>query len=198
MRRAFLTRALALLGATCLARAGGTSPRDSDTCDMPAVESIAAPADRLIYGQVLVQTSSTEWKLLRGVQVPDRPAQPRLFYDSFEDAVRQVVAECGGPKLVGAALWPAKTADAARTRLLDCLNPERQEKLGGDEMLMLMRMGRSRGCHAILEWFNQEAGYVAPVPINPDDERDELQRQFHENVQSLHKLATRIERIGKR
>jgi hypothetical protein len=36
------------------------------------------------------------------------------------------------------------------------------------------------------------------MPVDPADEKAELQRQFNENVLSLHKLAARIERTGKR
>jgi hypothetical protein len=41
-------------------------------------------------------------------------------------------------------------------------------------------------------------GYAPPIPVDPADEKAELQRQFNENVLSLHKLAARIERTGKR
>jgi hypothetical protein len=120
--------------------------------------------------------------------------QPRLFYDGFEDAAREVIGVCGGPKVVGSALWPAKSPDAARTRLLDCLNHERAEKLSPDEIILLAKMGRERACHAIVSFLMQELGYAPPVPIDPEDEKAELQRQFHEDVERLHHLAARIAR----
>lgn len=120
------------------------------------------------------------------------PEAPRLFYDSFEDAAAQVVAICGGPKAVGVFLWPTKTAESARTRLLDCLNPKEPDKLAPEEISMLARMGRDRGCHAIIEWFNFETGYAPPVPIDPEDARAELQRQFIDGVARLERLAKGI------
>lgn len=124
-------------------------------------------------------------------------SQAKLFYDGFEDAAKAVVICCGGPKEVGAKLWPAKSADAARTRLLDCLNPERQEKLGADEIMLLARLGRDVGCHAIMEWITAEAGYAAPVPVDPDDQKAELQRQFIGAVAELGAMAKRIEKTGR-
>jgi hypothetical protein len=95
---------------------------------------------------------------------PVSSPQPRLFYDSLEDAMREVIAACDGPKAVGAILWPAKSADAARTRLLDCLNHERPEKLAPEEILMLARLGRDRACHAIIEFICMDTGYAPPSP----------------------------------
>jgi hypothetical protein len=117
---------------------------------------------------------------------------PRLFYDNFEDAASQVVAACGGPKAVGAFLWPTKSADSARTRLLDCLNPKEPDKLAPEEIIALAKMGRDRGCHAIAEWLNFEAGYAPPTPVDPDDTRAELQRQFHTDVDRLERIAQSI------
>jgi hypothetical protein len=108
-----------------------------------------------------------------------------------------VVICCGGPKEVGQKLWPAKSPEAARTRLLDCLNPDRQEKLGPDEIILLARLGRDVGCHAILEWLNDQAGYAAPVPVDPDDTKAELQRQFIGAVAELGAMAKRIEKTGR-
>lgn len=124
-----------------------------------------------------------------------KPApQERLFYDSFEDAAREVINVCGGPKAVGAALWPTKTPDAARTRLLDCLNEARAEKLAPDEIIMLARMGRERACHAMVAYLCQETGYAPPQPVDPADEQAELHRQFHADVERLTQLAKRLGR----
>ncbi len=122
--------------------------------------------------------------------------QSRLFYDSFEDAAREVVTALGGPKAVGVRLWPAKTPEAARTRLLDVLNLERAEKLRTEEIVALMKWGRQVGCHAIAEWVCCEAGYARPVPIEPEDERDQLQRDFLEAAKSVAGIAERLTRLG--
>lgn len=118
--------------------------------------------------------------------------QERLFYDTFEDAAREVINVCGGPKAVGAVLWPSKTPDAARTRLLDCLNDARQEKLAPDEIIMLARMGRERACHAIVAYICAQTGYAPPQPVDAEDERAELKRAFIDGVDRLERLARTI------
>lgn len=118
----------------------------------------------------------------------------RLFYDSFEDAVRHVVALLGGAKEAGHLLWPTKDANAARTRLLDCLNPKEPDKFAPDEIVALARAGRDAGCHAIIQYLCAEAGYSQPNPIAPDDEAADLQRQAIAAIGSLDGIVRRLER----
>lgn len=121
-------------------------------------------------------------------------AADRLFYDSFEDAVKHVVMLLGGPKEAGRLLWPTKTPDAARTRILDCMNPKEPDKLDPGEIITLARAGKDHGCHAIIEWLNTEAGYAKPTPITPQDEAAELERQAIESIRSLDGIVKRYER----
>lgn len=121
-------------------------------------------------------------------------AGDRLFYDSFEDAVKHVVALLGGAKEAGHILWPTKTPEAARTRLLDCLNPKEPDKLAPDEIVALARAGRDVGCHAIMHYLCTEAGYANPNPIAPNDEAAELERQTIAAIQSLDGIVRRFER----
>lgn len=118
----------------------------------------------------------------------------RLFYDTFEDAVKHVVALLGGAKEAAHILWPTKSPEAARTRLLDCLNPKEPDKLAPDEIVALARAGRDVGCHAIIHFLCTEAGYAQPTPIAPGDEAAELERQAIAAVQSLDGIVRRFER----
>lgn len=122
--------------------------------------------------------------------------QPRLFYDSFEDAVKEVITALGGPKAVGVKLWPTKTADAARTRLLDCLNAKEPDKLDPREILAIARMGRELGVHSIIDYITAEAGYTRPSPLAPEDEAADLQRRFIEAAQEVRRIAARIDTMG--
>jgi hypothetical protein len=122
-------------------------------------------------------------------------SQPPLFVESITDALREVVRACGGAKVVGCKLWPEKAPDAAARTLADCLNDARAEKLSPDQVLLLARMGRERGCHAVLAFFAAECGYAQPVPIEPEDERAALQREYIEATKVLAHLAARIDRI---
>lgn len=121
--------------------------------------------------------------------------QPALFVESITDALREVVRACGGPKVVGCKLWPEKTPDAAGRTLSDCLNDARAEKLSPDQVLLLARMGRERGCHAVLAFLAAECGYAPPTPVEPEDERAALQREYIEATKVLAHLAARIDRI---
>ena len=121
--------------------------------------------------------------------------QPVLFVESFTDALREVVRACGGSKVVGAKLWPEKAPDAAARLLQDCLNDTRAEKLSPDQVLLLTRMGRERGCHAVMAFLAGECGYAPPQPIEPEDERAALQREYIEATKVLATLATRLDRL---
>ncbi|MEI7443288.1 MAG: hypothetical protein WCK28_00220 [Burkholderiales bacterium] len=121
--------------------------------------------------------------------------QPPLFVESINDALREVVRACGGPKVVGCRIWPEKSPDAAARTLADCLNDARAEKLSPDQVLLLARMGRERGCHAVVEFFASECGYAPPQPIEPEDERAALYREYVEATKVLAHLAARLDRI---
>lgn len=122
--------------------------------------------------------------------------QPSLFYDSIYEALRDVVRVAGGPKAVGARLWPGKSIQEAQTRLLNCLDHNRSEKLSPEDLLVLLRIGRQVGCHVAMKFLCQECGYTEPQPMEPADEKAELQRQFIEAVQESKHIADRIERLA--
>lgn len=115
--------------------------------------------------------------------------------ESLNDALIECVKACGGSKTVGVALWPAKGVEAAQRQLLACLNPERNEKLGPDEVLHLLRLARERGCHAGMQYLTEALSYAEPVPIEPKDEADELRRQLLEMGRDLQSKLSRLEQI---
>lgn len=120
--------------------------------------------------------------------------QPALFCETLLDAVRDAVRASGGTKVVGAKLWPEKSPEAAARTLADCLNEHRPERLTPDQLMLVARLGRDRGCHVVMEYLSAQLGYSTPVPIEPADEVAELQRQYIESTKSLLKMAERIER----
>lgn len=115
--------------------------------------------------------------------------------ESINDALIECVKACGGSKAVGVALWPAKGLEAAQRALLACLNPDRPEKLGPDEVLHIMRMARDRGCHVAMQFLAQALSYAEPVPIKPMDEADELRRQVLEMGRDLQSKLLRLEHL---
>jgi hypothetical protein len=118
--------------------------------------------------------------------------------ETLNDALIACVKACGGSKQVGPVLWPEKAPDAAQRALLDCLNEDRPAKLSPEQVLLILRLARSKGCHQGMDFIATELGYAPPVPVEPRDEVAELQRQFIEAVRAQAELAKRIERAAGR
>jgi hypothetical protein len=123
--------------------------------------------------------------------------QVRLIVDSLNDAVRDT-ARVIGLKEIAKELWPAKGTEAAARYLNDCLNPERDQKLSGEEILHIARRGRELGCHMITAFFNMDAGYAPPIPVDPEDQKAELQREFIATGKRMEAIYAHIQRTGAR
>jgi len=121
--------------------------------------------------------------------------QQPLFYESVHDAFRELVRVLGGAKAVGSLLWPGKSMQDAATRLLNCLDHNRPEKLSPEDLLVLLKKGRERDCHVVMEYLAAECGYAAPMPLDPGDELAELQRRYIESVSEQKHIVDRLERL---
>lgn len=126
---------------------------------------------------------------MNSMQVP-------LFVEDYNEAIRATVNALGGFKKVGHELKPDKSVDEAGRWLNDCCNPEKREKLSPPELAYIRRKGRENGCHILAAYEAQEAGYAPPQPIEPEDERAALQREFVQATKAFTMLATRMERAG--
>lgn len=118
-----------------------------------------------------------------------------MFFDDVEDALREVVRCAGGPKVVGAKMWPEIEPDKAGRRLSDCLNDSRREVLSPAQVMLLLKIGRQVGCHAAINYMSRESGYSDPMPVEAEDEIARLQREFVEATKALGAMASRIESI---
>lgn len=116
-------------------------------------------------------------------------------FETINEALISCVKALGGSKQVGHKLWPEKTMEAAQRHLLACLNEDKPERLSPEQLLLLMRMARERGCHDVLRFMCADLGYAEPVPIDPKDELTELMRQANELRMLLLKSNERIERM---
>lgn len=123
--------------------------------------------------------------------------QNQLWHDTFEDALRAILDAAGGPKKVAADLWPSKSLSDAHRRLLHCLDPERDQKLSLDELVWLMAKGREVGCHTAMAYIARACGYADSVPVDPEDERAELQRAFLESVKAQKDILKRMEALAR-
>jgi hypothetical protein len=118
-----------------------------------------------------------------------------LFHESLADALRECIAVCGGTKAMGAKLWPEKEPDAAGRLLSDCLNDSKREKLSPEQVMLILKLARGRGCHAGMVYLSRELGYTDPQPVEPEDEKAKLQREYIEAARAMAKLAGRIESL---
>lgn len=123
---------------------------------------------------------------------------PALFHESLADALRECVAVCGGMKAVGAKLWPEQAPDQAGRHLSDCLNDAKREKLAPEQVLLVMRMARERGCHTGMVYLSRELGYTDPQLVEPEEEKAKLQRDYIEAARAMSKMAARIEALEQR
>lgn len=120
-------------------------------------------------------------------------AQLELVQETLSEVERSLVAVLGGAKDVGPRMYPQKSPSTAQTRVLDCVNPDRdRHQFSDEEFVTLLKWAREKGYHAAFYWICDELGYSHPSPIEPDDQRAELQRQFLAGVERMEQLARRL------
>lgn len=119
-----------------------------------------------------------------------------LFFDTYEDAIRDTVVALGGNKKVGNMLWPTLPVDEAGRRLAHCLNREKREKLDLDDLRAIRTAARKTNIHTLAAFEMRDAGYADPKPVEPEDERAALQREFVEASKFMRGLFARMERAG--
>ncbi len=122
--------------------------------------------------------------------------QQSLIIDTPAEALREVIRALGGTKSVAPTLWPELSVECAHRRLLDCLNDDRRDKLSFEQVLLLLRLARQHNCHAAMTYICRECGYSDPLPIEPADERAQLERDFIAAVGAQKAILARMERIA--
>lgn len=119
-----------------------------------------------------------------------------LFVEDYSEAIRATVNALGGFKKIGHELKPDKGVEEAGRWLADCCNAEKREKLSPAELAFIRRKARIEGCHILAAFEMREAGYHEPMPIEPEDERAALQREFIQMGKVFTGLLSRMERAG--
>lgn len=118
--------------------------------------------------------------------------QEALFYDTLEEALSPAIDAMGGRKVVACDLWPRKPPREAHNRLNACLNSEKEDKFDSCDLVYLLKRAREIGAHGAMRFLCAQAGYAEPVPVEPQDERAQLQRAFIESVKTQAKIAERL------
>lgn len=119
-----------------------------------------------------------------------------LFVEDYYEAIRATVQSLGGFKRVGSDMKPDLAVDAAGRWLADCCNAEKREKLSPTELSYLRRRARQANVHVLAAFEMRDAGYGDPLPIEPEDERAALQRDFIQQTRSLERMLARLQTLG--
>lgn len=122
--------------------------------------------------------------------------QQPLFLEDLDEAIRQTIHGLGGMKKVGHALRPEMSAVDAGKWLANCLNEDKRDRLSPAQLAYIRRAARVEGVHILAAYEAQDAGYAPPVPIEPEDERALLQREFVQASKGFLSLVSRMERVG--
>lgn len=122
--------------------------------------------------------------------------QQPLFCEDIYEALRTIGQAYGGSKKIGALLWNELPVAQAAQRWSDCLNRSRPEKLDPEQTLLVLKIGRQIGCHAGLAYIANHCGYRAE-PIEPEDERARLMREYIKAQESFAQLTKQWEQINK-
>ena len=119
-----------------------------------------------------------------------------LFVEDYYEAIRATVQALGGFKAVGHELKPELAPDAAGRWLADCCNPEKRETLSPPKLAYLRRRARMACVHILAAYEMRDAGYGEPQPLEPEDERAALMRQFVEASKGMRSLVADLQRLG--
>lgn len=116
-------------------------------------------------------------------------------FETLNDALKEAVRAAGGNKVVGAKLWPELPLDAAANRLRDSLNPDRRDKLSPEQAQLVLRLACEADYHGAMAYWCFGASYDTPHPTTPDQQNDELQRQFVAAVEGLAVIQDRMRKL---
>ena len=122
--------------------------------------------------------------------------QVPMFVEDLNDAIRDTVKALGGFKKVGHTMRPELGVEGAGRWLSDCCNPDRRDKLSPEQLAFIRKLARQHGVHILAAYEAKDAGYAPPVPIEPQDERAALMREFVLMGREMKQLASRLDLSG--
>ena len=115
---------------------------------------------------------------------------------TLSEVLKQAVIRLGGSKHVGGLLWPEKEITHAARLLCNCLDDHRAEKLSPDQALLILKKANEAGYHDAMHAICDMVGYSRPIPIEPADERAQLQKDFIAAKEVMASLVERMEKLG--
>lgn len=121
-----------------------------------------------------------------------------LEIESLNEALIDCIKATGTSKEYGAMLWPEKPIKDAQNLLLACLNTERLEKLSPDQAMLILRVAKEKGCHFGIQFICAQLGYSTPTPIEPEDEKAKLMREFIAAQKAMSAITDKLANVGLR
>ena len=122
--------------------------------------------------------------------------QQELFNETLSDAFQDLINQLGGAKKVGAELWPEKLIRDAGNQLLNCLNPDHAQKLSLEQIDLIFSMAKKESSHVLAKYIGDMYGYKF-IPIEPEDEKAELQHAYIKATNQMKQIADRMQQIDK-
>lgn len=120
--------------------------------------------------------------------------QNALFHERIEDAVDDVARACGGRKKLACELWPDKPARDAHNLFDACMNVDRRERFSPSQLMYILRRGREVGCHAMIQFIDQDAGYESK-PVGLEAQRDRVVDVIADSTKTLASALATLERL---
>jgi hypothetical protein len=120
---------------------------------------------------------------------------PHQEFQDIWQALHEVVRQLGGAKKVGHEMRPELEPDKAGRWLLDCLNPDRNDKLSIEQFQWLLGQGRKAGCHAAMWHLECAAGYEQSKPRCRVSARAQLLEELlktQERMAALHQDVLKL------
>jgi len=122
--------------------------------------------------------------------------QSPLWDEDIDTALGAVVMAAGGARVVASEWFPAEDPTTKARYINNCLNPDRNEKFSSREFLWLLRKGRELDCHAIMYFICDDAGYEKTQPINPEDEKERLQRELNQKLDDVRLMLNKLGKVS--
>lgn len=118
---------------------------------------------------------------------------------SLRAALEAEIYDAGGWAAVAKELYPAKfkdSPDAAERHLRNSIDPNHTQKFDVYQHQVLKEMAKRRKGRCVsIEYDCAQHNYTAPSPIQPEDEKARLQREYVEAVKTLSGISAKLEKF---
>lgn len=119
--------------------------------------------------------------------------QQALWHESLSDALEDIILGTGGWKRVAAEMRPTMGIEDAARWLRRCLDADKRDQLHLTDVVWLLQRGRAAGIHTGMAYLCTACDYQAPEPVEPESERERLQREVLDMGKRLEQMLGRLQ-----